>query len=385
MKIDKQRLIELLVNKTGMEKKEIEEQLDHLIKRILDAANQGKALEIKEFGLFYFNEFGELKFDPSDKLSTEISFKYAGMKPVEIEPDRNSSIIITEDDAELDDIFENQPDTTQDITDDSVDDIDKLFIEHNKTNKPIRVELDDDFFDKELTDDDDDVFDLLTDLPEEPKTKKAASKVKKKAKLSTSKPKLKRTPRLRQSNTGIWVIVAFLLIALIAAVLYLWMSGSSTTTQQQAVVTPQAQPGTQELPDITDDITQPGNNNEMEPVPESTVQLPDPAPVTQPGTQSVPSDQPFYGLMGEINLEAVNSYGIVLHSFNEEAIARNTANQLRMEEGYRTQVTARTVSNRIMWRVSVGQFESLGDAQAAATRLPEPYNNQNFIHRIQNN
>lgn len=383
MKIDKQRLIELLVNKTGMEKKEIEEQLDQLIKRILDAANQGKALEIKEFGLFYFNEFGELKFDPSDKLSTEISFKYAGMKPVEIVPDRSSSII-TEDDAEIDDIFENQPDTTQDITDDSIDDIDKLFIEHNKSKKPIFVELDDEFFaEEELTDDD--VFDLLTDLPEEPKPKKPDSNYKKKVKLAASKSKLKRTPRLRQSNTGIWVIVAFLLIGLIAAVLYLWMSGSSTTTQQQAVVTPQAQPGTQELPDNTDDISQPGNNNEMEPVPESTVQLPDPAPVTQPGTQSVPSDQPFYGLMGEINLEAVNSYGIVLHSFNEESVARNTANQLRMEEGYRTQVTARTVSNRIMWRVSVGQFESLGDAQAAATRLPEPYNNQNFIHRIQNN
>lgn len=88
MKIDKKKLVELLVNKTGMEATEIEDQLEQLTRRIIDAAERGKALEIKEFGLFYFDEDGDLKFDPSKELSTEINFKYAGMEPVELKPPR---------------------------------------------------------------------------------------------------------------------------------------------------------------------------------------------------------------------------------------------------------------------------------------------------------
>ena len=91
MKIDRAKLVELLVEKTGMDSDEIDSQLKQLIDRILDAAERGKALEIKEFGMFYFDENGDLKFDPSDELSTEINFKYAGMEPVELKPPRSGS------------------------------------------------------------------------------------------------------------------------------------------------------------------------------------------------------------------------------------------------------------------------------------------------------
>jgi hypothetical protein len=88
MKIDKSRLIELLSDKTGMAADEVQDQLQQLIDRILDAARRGKALEVKEFGMFYFDESGDLKFDPAEELSTEINFKYAGMEPVELKPAR---------------------------------------------------------------------------------------------------------------------------------------------------------------------------------------------------------------------------------------------------------------------------------------------------------
>ncbi|MDX1590508.1 MAG: SPOR domain-containing protein [Balneolaceae bacterium] len=91
MKIDKKKLIQLLVEKTGMDEGEVEDQLQQLIDRIIDAAERGKALEIKEFGLFYFDEDGNLKFDPSKELSTEINFKYAGMEPVELKPPRGAA------------------------------------------------------------------------------------------------------------------------------------------------------------------------------------------------------------------------------------------------------------------------------------------------------
>jgi len=33
--------------------------------------------------------------------------------------------------------------------------------------------------------------------------------------------------------------------------------------------------------------------------------------------------------------------------------------------------------------VGIGQFPSISEAQQEATTLPDPYNNQNFIHRLQ--
>jgi len=79
MKIEKQQLIELLVVKTGLDQKSIEKQLDELVGRIRDAADRGKALEVKGFGLFYYSETGDLKFDPSEEFKTEVNFKYTSV------------------------------------------------------------------------------------------------------------------------------------------------------------------------------------------------------------------------------------------------------------------------------------------------------------------
>src|SRR5690625_4111000 len=94
MKIDRERLVDLLVAKTSMERHEVEAQLEQLIERIVSATKRGKALEIKGFGTFYFDSDHELKFDPSRSLSTEISYKYAGMQPVELLPERDTSITL---------------------------------------------------------------------------------------------------------------------------------------------------------------------------------------------------------------------------------------------------------------------------------------------------
>ena len=96
------------------------------------------------------------------------------------------------------------------------------------------------------------------------------------------------------------------------------------------------------------------------------------------------TDQPMYGLSGTVIEEANNGYSIVVHSFRTEEVAMEAAAQLRAE-GYRVIVSSRTVNENLVWRVSVGQFETLGAAQQATAQLPEPYNNQNFIQRIRTN
>ena len=83
MTIDRQQLIELLAQKTGLEREQIEEQLSELINKIKKAAEKGKTFEIKEFGTFSIVD-DMLHFEPAEELKTEINHKYTGMEPIEL-------------------------------------------------------------------------------------------------------------------------------------------------------------------------------------------------------------------------------------------------------------------------------------------------------------
>jgi cell division septation protein DedD len=361
MKIDKQKLVELLVEKTRMEEEEVRSQLDQLIERIIGAAKRGKALEIREFGLFYFDEAGELKFDPSDELSTEISFKYAGMKPVELKPERDTSFPEAEEEDDLEDF-----DFLSDINSD-----DSNVYPGTEEEKGV-------FADQE----------------------KPAEK-KKSIPLKSSKFQAK-----KRSGSIMWVFAAILVVAALVLA-YLYFIGSlATTTQQPSPAVTQVEPG--ELNTLNEDERQSSatENSEGQPaetdnqrqesaLPEAEIEV---ESSVEPPEEIIPSDpveparetevstvnQPLYGLRGSVMEEANNGYSIVLHSFTEEENARSTSESLT-QQGYRAIVNSRTVADRTMWRVSVGQFETLQDAQQATSNLPEPFNTRNFIQRIQIN
>lgn len=346
-----------------MEQEEVEKQLQQLIERIKDAANRGKALEIKEFGLFYFDEDGELKFDAADELSTEISFKYAGMKPVELKPERDTSIPSFEEEQEEEDLddFDFLTDLTEEDDDDKVDE-----------------ETSDDFF------------------MEEPETIGDEEQTAKKTPF-----KSKKIPPRRGNNAMVWVVAAVILLAVIIGGYFYLMGPSLPDTQQTSPALTQDGLNSssenlqeQEQAVTTDEETdlsasEPENSIEENTVEtESIVQTPQeiiPTDPAEPETDNqVSTNQSLYGLQGSVLAEANNGYSIVVHSFNSEENAQEAASSLR-DDGYRAIVSSRTVSDRTMWRVSVGQFETLTDAQAATSQLPSPYNTQNFIHRIQLN
>jgi cell division septation protein DedD len=348
MKIDKDKLVDLLVEKTDMGKNDVEVQLEQLVERIVDAAKRGKALEIKEFGSFFFDEEGELKFDPSDELSTEISFKYAGMEPVVLKPERGTAVsppaVINKETA--DDAGADAGITTgEGISAGSVlDDTSQKSEIDNKTSKKSPDE-------KEIV-------------------------LKPKSHKKTPQP-VHRKP----NNAGIWIVAAIIFLALLAGGYFYFLD--SPTGTQTADETEQTQATPEELPVITDEQipenieTPPEFGSEQDPGDEVTDAEPESA-----GVQ--PEEQDVFGLMGSVMEEANNGYSIVLHSLNDEETARAEATSLS-EQGYRALVSARTVAGNPVWRVSVGQFETLSDAQNAASELPTPYNTQNFIQRIQNN
>lgn len=361
MKIDRQKLVELLVEKTSMEKDEVKNQLNQLIERILDAAKRGKALEIREFGLFYFDEDGELKFDPSDELSTEISFKYAGMKPVELKPERDTTFPEADDEDE-----------------DDLEDFDFL---------------------SDITEDDSTI---------DPGTEEEAFKNEEKQAEKAISTSLKSPTLQSKKRTGsfAWVFAAVFAVAVLVLA-YLYFIGSwATSTQETSPAITQVEPEPSDEID-NDDQTSASSENGEERLAETEngAEETDPGDVevdmessVEPPEEIIPSDpvepdsetevslenQPLYGLQGVVMEEANSGYSIVLYSFTEESNARNTSQELT-QQGYRSIVTSRTVADRTTWRVSVGQFESLQTAQEATKELPEPHNTQNFIQRIQIN
>lgn len=422
MKIDKEKLIELLVDKTGMDQPSVEEQLDQLIKRIVDAAERGKALEIKEFGLFYFDSDGDLKFDPSDELSTEINFKYAGMEPVEIKSARDSAPVEEEPAKPSEKPFEQEPESSEEESNPPIDEetkkeLDEIFgLDDSSTkssdsendfdeyeeppsdepiiSKPHKVDRDIDPFSgllgdasskidkkpEELPDEKDiglPIFgmddtesetesDIFAESEPEPENKKSepvkpAASVKKTEKPQTSKDPI---------TVVMSVVLVFVLVAAGFFMIPILFQQSDEPEVEQTAEQPIATDITETLtpvePQEEVEVTQDEVNDEIEPEPE------------------IVPDQSTYGLTGALVDAANDGFSIVLFSFANEERARAQATELA-ERDYRVLVSPRTVNQNTTWRVSVGQFPSISDAQAAATDLPSPYNSNNFIQRIQTN
>jgi len=326
MKIDKKKLVELLVDKTSMKKEAVEEQLDQLVERILDAARRGKALEIKEFGMFYFDQDGILKFEVADELSTEISFKYAGMKPLELKPERDASIIISDPDEEAPSEVSAKTVAAKRVTD-------------HTEKEPVKAGT-------------------------------ATDPVK-----SSTQPKKRMTDAKKSKESKRGSVIAIVLIAvLILAGIFYFRSTQSVETVTGPVMTQDEEvPAVSEQDHVAviqeEEVTVLSDSEQQEAEREQTV---------QPQVSTV-SD---YGLRGSAVSLQGSVFSIVVHSMSNEVAARRTVAQFT-EQGYRAFVTTRTIEGNETWRVSLGQFPSVEAAIRAAAELPSPYNEENFIQRLQ--
>lgn len=346
MKIDKQELIDLLADKTGMERDEIKAQLEQLIARIIDAAERGKALEVKEFGLFYFDDDGDLKFEPAGELRTEINFKYAGMQPVELNPrPGRTDAKIPEPQKEDPDAVTEEPGTPVPGTD--------------------------------------------SDSPEPAPEKKKKPQPAAPAPAQKTKPSpsfAARYPQKRKSGSSAGILIAIILILLLLAAGYFFYSEQMGTASPDEP-SPAEQSTTQSPAngaESNSDILTP-----LEPGPTSEVGEGNSGPGTETetginGDAASEESTSLYGLRGEVQEEANDGYSIVLHSLETRERADEIAGELR-DEGYRVLVAGRIVQGETVWRVSVGQFANVAEAQEQAEDLPSPYRTQNFIQRIQIN
>lgn len=346
MKINREKLIQLLSEKTTMEPEEIDSQLSELISRIRETSEKGKALEIKGFGMFYFSEDGDLRFDPSDELKTEVNFKYAGMEPVEIKKPLKTTEGYKKDVAE--------PGTAEKP---EQHDSEKSSIKDKK--KTVKAET---FSSKAVT----------------------SSPSKKKKEKDRSPHRFERAGQKDEKNpaatliTSIVIILA-IVIGIILALDYGFLEqNNSGTSQQQGEAEPEIQtiePSEVESPEMSSQDQPVSTDDEAE---EEGEEEPDEPIVEDDDIEEAPE----FGLFGPLMSIDGRFYTIVIHSFREEDDAREAGEDIS-SEGYRTvvaNVDVANIGNR--WRVGIGQFESISQAQQAAKELPRRYRENLFIGLI---
>lgn len=90
-----------------------------------------------------------------------------------------------------------------------------------------------------------------------------------------------------------------------------------------------------------------------------------------------------YGLRGSVNEAANDGYTIVVYSLTNEENARSKVSELS-DQGYR--VILADIPHQqygTLWRVSMGQFETMRDAALAAQDLGDPFTDNYFVTQIQ--
>ncbi len=111
----------------------------------------------------------------------------------------------------------------------------------------------------------------------------------------------------------------------------------------------------------------------------------------EPGEQEQPEltrieeegETSSFGLHGTTQSIEGRYYSIILHSLRSENRAEELRGELQ-DQGYRAVITSvNTEEYGTMWRVGIGQFESIPDAQDAASELPQNYRDNHFIGLLQ--
>lgn len=417
MTINKQKLIDLLALKTGLEREQIEKQLLQLIKRIQQAAEEGKDFEVEEFGTFRVID-DVLHFEPAEELGTEINHKYAGMKPIELigsfkhppeeteEPNEEEKATPEpKEDESRESPEEPEPESEETEKEDPWG-LNSLEEELSRARSQVYAGEEDDEKEEKGRDLDDEeeseseaeekdpfTFDeTASDEPEpEPPSKPAPEPI------FESEPETKSDPEIvfesdepeEQKETEpsssvktkdpigkvlvVFACVAVLGVAAWSAYEFNLIPALTGSENQQNV---EEETQSTEQNDVESDNDE--AEERIETVSEDQVIDED---ETEDSGESE-EESSAYGLKGEVVPEGNDGYTLVLFSLRNEENAQRQEAVLK-EEGFRTIVVEVDMDGEVYWRVSIGQFETIREAQRSAEELDEQYRNNHFIKRIQ--
>ncbi len=195
----------------------------------------------------------------------------------------------------------------------------------------------------------------------------------------------------RNKSAKIMWLIPIAALLIVALLLYFHFDGqrlSRTHLGDQAVVqdeipVPIPEEENDEEQVVQEFVPSPDPAEEVAPPPDMDVR---PEPVEDVATE--PADEVIrdlalpYGLMGPEEEVLIGAYTIVVHSLRNER--KSEIEKQRLEnQGYKaTRWSTVLPSGITTYRVGIGQFKSVSDAERAVEELPEPFRSNNFIIRI---
>lgn len=394
MTVNSKKLVDLLVDKTGFEKAEVEDQLLLFMEQLKSELAEGKDFKVPGLGTFSIVD-EEVAFTAEEKLATEVNYKYAGMKPIEMigaykeTPDVASEIISAKETEPVPGVEEYSEGMAPTYEDEGETEVFEQIGAEGETEKIEKVSSN-----EEKPVEQEPVTAEKATEPEEVQAEPAASKTKDKAVASSgSSKKISSKPGRDSSDVMGKILVAAVIV--IALGLSGWMfydlgyfGGRSNGSQGQEPVS-QSRVGQNlsTVPDIQGEAEdnkaaadsvingKAGDSNKTSEQDQSN------------STSSVTgiaeaSRQSVYGLRGGASPRVKDGYTIVVHSLRDESKVQKL-NQELQQQGYRTVISRASVMDTTFWRLGLGRFKTIDDAKEASMKLPDPYKSNHFIKRIQ--
>jgi len=391
--VNRKKLVDLLAEKTGLEKAEVEDQLVLFMDQLKSELAKGEDFKVSGLGTFSM-EGDDIAFLAEEKLSTEVNFKYAGMKPIELigayketphiaidsspakEPDSEPVPGVEEYTEEMDTAAEEE----------QVNITEAAGQEEEKGNeelpeRPANVP--------------EDVKPETVETPQEPaeEQKKPDEAAKAKPAVKTSSKKDFRSKRKKESTDSLRKLLVAAVV-IIAIGISGWMfydlgylggsagnesgnSVSESSVGQKFSTVPEQQANNGSNKTAADTVT----NKETTGTDKTSEQDESNSTSSITGIAEA-SRQSVYGLRGGASPRVEDGYTIVVHSLRDENKVRRLNEELQ-QAGYRTVISGATVMDTTFWRLGLGQFKTIDDAKKASQSLPDPYKSNHFIKRIQ--
>lgn len=399
MTIDNEKLIERLIERTGMEKAEVEEQLSHLVEEILEKVGEGEPFEVEGFGTFSVDD-NTLNFMPAEELRTEINYRYAGMKPIEImkgygtgtkeaaaeemrqEEKAGAAASKGEKDEEKKKQKEERreeqaPEIKKGTTaaeqdkpkEKKAEPKEESKSEEEDTPRPKKEEVPSPEVPTKQKEKKPAASAEKTESEKKEKKKKVAEKKSGKKKPEKKKVEKPTVQELRRKNDYTTPIMIGVVIVVVAGFITWGLMQSQTGSQD----TQTASTGQVEQQDTQQPAAGQSASRESSDQQQTTGKQP----------TADKSGPPAFGLRGTVSKAGMSGYTIVVYSFSKQRNASDMQRKLE-QQNYRVVVSNVTLDDGSeTYRVGLGQFKTVDAALRAAKKLKKPYRNNHFIKRIQ--
>ena len=421
MAITHEQFIQLLADKLGLDTEEVSGELNELIEQIQNETAKGNEFTIDKFGTFKVKN-GRLSFEVDSTFALEINYKYAGMTPVELKGGKTATV----SDEEMSP--PEKPEPEEDIPEKESKKSEKPSEEVPEKSESKDEEASEESSKKAPTEPESDWVpgeaSTETEKSETGKEKKRDHKSdQERAHIYRSPNRLLNEDELPKRRTGLFVVIVLVLAVLFAGYYLIVQRGGAPAAENMGGVTQgdsvyvqddNTQPAIRDTKRGDEDDTT-ANTGEVGMATDST-QLA--SATTNSGADSAASatkikksvtantvaaspsvaakdsvtaknimndltGTSLYGLHGKASNDIGDYYTIVIASLRDQSKARSVGKRWGARN-YRVVVAPGQVRGQTWYRVGLGQFSTVSDAENAVKKLPNRLhdNKHHFIRRI---